>query len=256
MKPEGLKVANSTFSSPPALASHRVPCWGLHPAGKPSTYRLKRPRPAGHLVPKKTVQTTRAHFTLNFCCQDDTCCSTGRPDLRWPTHSLLTWTSSRVRARSGFPSRPKPRPSPLAQASLWAQLPEAEPAQPWSPSTRLAPADFPRGAAHQHGALSPTQALSSVHLPHTFPDAGHTVPGCAHGHPRAPLTQWVRPLRSWPLHQSPGPPHRLQGQGQLPLRSREQLRQGTDLSHGDAALRCMSTCPAPPLCSVSRLRGL
>ena len=157
MKPEGLKFANSTFSSPPALASHRVPCWGLHPAGKPSTYRLKRPRPAGHLVPKKTVQTTRAHFTLNFCCQDDTCCSTGRPDLRWPTHSLLTWTGSRVRALSGFPSRPKPHPSPLARASLWAQLPEAEPAQPWSPSTRLAPADFPRGAAHQHGALSPTQ---------------------------------------------------------------------------------------------------
>ena len=91
MKLEGLKVANSTFSSPPELASHRVPCRGLHSAGKPSTYRLKRPRPTGHFVSKKTVQTTRAHFTLNFCCQDDTCCSTGRPDLRWPTHSLLTF---------------------------------------------------------------------------------------------------------------------------------------------------------------------
>ena len=106
MKPEGLKVANSTFSSPPALASHRLPCRGLHPAGKPSTYRLKRPRPAGHLVPKKTVQTTRAHFTLNFCCQDGTCCSAGRPDLRWPTQPRAPahlCTSSRLRARSGSP---------------------------------------------------------------------------------------------------------------------------------------------------------
>ena len=75
-----------------------------------------------------------------------------------PCLLLSLWASSSVRARSVLPSRPKPRPSPLARASLWAQLPEAEPAQPWSPSTGLAPADFPRGAAHQHGALSPTQA--------------------------------------------------------------------------------------------------
>ena len=88
MKPKGLKVASSTVSAPPALASHRGPCQGLHPAGKPSPDRLKRPRPAGHPVPKQTVQTTRARFTLNFCGQDDTCCSTGGPELRWPTHSL------------------------------------------------------------------------------------------------------------------------------------------------------------------------
>ena len=167
----------------------------------------------------------------------------------------LTFGPAPGSERALAPPSPKPRPSPLARASLWAQLPEAEPAQPWSPSTRLAPADFLRSAAHQHGALSPTQALSSVHLPRTFLGAGHTVPGCAHGHPRAPLTQWVRPLRSWPLHQSPGPPHRLQGQGQLRPHSREQLRQGADLGRGDAAVRCVSMCPAPP-CNMSRQRGL
>ena len=76
----------------------------------------------------------------------------------------LTFGPAPGSERALAPPSPKPRPSPLARASLWAQLPEAEPAQPWSPSTRLALADFLRGAAHQHGALSPTQALSSVHL--------------------------------------------------------------------------------------------
>ena len=107
---------------------------------------------------------------------------------------LLTFAPAPGSERALAPPSPKPRPSPLARASLWAQLPEAEPAQPWSPSTRLALADFLRGAAHQHGALSPTQALtrpkpwgedayqeggaaSSMWMAH----AGQTSPICALG---------------------------------------------------------------------------
>ena len=159
-------------------------------------------------------------------------------------------TGPRVRGRSGCRSRAKPRPSPLARASLWAQLPEAEPGQPWSPPTRPAPADFPRSAARQHGALSTTQALSSVHLPRSFPGAGHTVPGCA---------------MDTPEHHSPSgcdhaelappsvqvPQHRLRDQGRRPP--------AVGPSSGGCGPQPWGCCPAlrehvpaPSPCSVSQ----
>ena len=139
---------------------------------------------------------------------------------RAPSH---LWTGSRVRGRSGCRSRAKPRPSPLARASLWAQLPEAEPGQPWSPPTRPAPADFQRSAPHQHDALSTTQALSSVHLPRSFPGAGHTVPGCVLDTPEHHSPSGCDHRGAGPSI-SPGPPAQTLGPGKAPTCGRAQLR--------------------------------
>ena len=245
MKPKGLKVASSTVSAPPALASHRGPCQGLHPAGKPSPDRLKRPRPAGHPVPKQTVQTTRARFTLNFCGQDDTCCSTGGPELRWPTHSLEHLLTS--------------GPAPGSEGAL-AAGPELSHAHPHWPGhhfghscqrqSRGSPGARPPGQLQltSRGAL-PT---STAPCPPPRPCPLCTSPAAS----RVQVTRslgvpWTRQstthpagvtTRSWPLHQSRSPSTDSGTRESAHLRSGP-AQAGADLSRGDAAPRCVSTCP-------------